>query len=116
MISEHRDKAWFAEKLASASRARPSLELRDFFASLKYAAVHEVLSAGLVDSDETRAHAERIITMIEAAKAIPAINEANLGAVAATADGRLDNASRLHSQTHLLTAMFRIAEDMGYEW
>lgn len=75
-----------------------------------------MIASGLKGPNPQQAHAERFSTMLEAAKFIPAINEANLGASALAAEGKEDGASRLHAQSHLLTAIHRIAEDMGYEW
>lgn len=95
---------------------KPRMELREFFVRVNYQQVAGILSAGLVDDDPGRAHAERIVTMQEVAQAIPAINQANLDALAAQIEGRHDVAARLHAQSHLLTALYRIAEDMGYEW
>src|SRR5262249_16339556 len=70
------------------ARAKPSLELRDFMASLTYSRISDFLRSGLVDPDETRAHEGRFATMLEAAQSIPAINEANLGAMAAESEGK----------------------------
>jgi hypothetical protein len=62
------------------------------------------------------AHKERFDTMIEAAKAIPAINEANIAAMQAEQAGNPEVATILRAQSHLLTAIYRIAQDAGYEW
>ena len=75
-----------------------------------------MLQSGLVDSDLERAHAARTVTILEASAAIPAIAEANAGAMALEAEGNEKGAAMLLGQSHLLTAIYRIAEDMGYEW
>jgi len=53
---------------------------------------------------------------MEAAKAIPAIHEANLGAANVEQAGNQESATILRAQSQLLTAIYRIAQDMGYEW
>ena len=95
------------EWLLRNTKPRPSLELREFFRRLNYktiAAVVEGIAAG-----DTR---ERVATILEASQAIPAITQANIGAMSTDEEG-----SRiLHQHTTLLTAIYRIAEEMGYEW
>ena len=95
---------------------KPKMELRDFFAKLSYKDVAEFLEAGLVHDRPDLAHKERFDTMVEAARAIPAINEANLGAVHEEGVANHEAATILRAQSHLLTAIYRIAQDMGYEW
>lgn len=110
------DKAGMAAWLQTVCRQRPSFELRDFMGVLSFKSIHEQISAGLADSDPGRAHQGRLATMQEAERAIPAITAANLGAVKADGDGDHAAAQILRSYSHLLTALHRIAEDMGYEW
>jgi death-on-curing protein len=95
---------------------KPSLELREFFAKLKYHTIAECLAAGLMHDNPNLAHQERFDTMMEAAKAIPAINEANIGAMQMKDKGESTPATILHAQSSLLAAIYRIAQDMGYEW
>ncbi len=116
MISLGQDEAWLTARVASVSRARPSWELRDFLRALTFEQIAESLGAGLTDADPHRAHQGRAASMIEAARAIPAINIANLGATAAEAAGDDRGASQLRAMSHLLRAMHANAEDMGYEW
>jgi death-on-curing protein len=92
-------------------RPRPSLELRDFFRHLNYhtlASVFGSISAGAIN--------ERTATMLEAALSIPAINEANLGALEAEGKNEDELARILRQHSMLLTAIYRIAEELGYEW
>jgi len=110
------DKPAFTTWARTQMHEEPRLELRDFFAALRYQSIAEFISAGLVHDDPERAHQERFDTMTEAAKAIPAINEANLGAVKAESEGNATAKAHLNAQSILLTAIYRIAEDMGYEW
>jgi death-on-curing protein len=114
--TKQQDKGGFAKWLEANSKARPSMELREFFTRLTYKQIAEMLNSGLIDSDAQRAHESRITTMMEAATAIPAIHEANLGAQSAKERGEEQSAVILLGQSHLLTALYRIAEDMGYEW
>jgi death-on-curing protein len=99
--------AWLQQNV----RERTSLELRDFFARLDYATLETIFSgiaAGLGP--------ERVATIVEAGTAIPAVTEANVGALAAEGSGDDESAQILRQHAMLLTAIYRIAEDMGYEW
>lgn len=105
------NKAKAAEWLESACRPRPSIELRNFFRNLNYQALASTfagVSAGSVE--------ERVATILEASRAIPGIAEANNGALHAEELGDTQSAAILRTQGQLLTALYRIAEDMGYEW
>lgn len=110
------DKPAFTDWARKHVREKPKMELREFFANLKYQTIAECLKAGLVHENPGLAHKERIDTMVEAAKSIPSINEANIGAAHAEASGDHEAATILRAQSHLLTAIYRIAQDMGYEW
>lgn len=91
--------------------ARPALELREFFARVDYnilAATFHALSAGPIE--------ERVVTIQEAEQAIPSITAANLGAMHAEESGNSQAGTILRQHSMLLTALYRIAEDMGYEW
>jgi len=110
------DKPQFSACAKRHMHEKPHIELRDFFSGLTYREIAEFMRAGLVHDNPTLAHQERIDTMTEAAKAIPSINEANLGAIKAEHQGNPNQAAILYGQSHLLTAIYRIAQDMGYEW
>ncbi len=112
-IAEGRlDKSGFEEWLVVHAKARPSVELRDFFEAMDYrklSTMFSAIAAGPVP--------ERVATILEAAEAIPAIHAANGGAISAESSGDAQAAMILHHHTMLLTALFRVAEvDMGYEW
>ena len=111
LITNRRDKLWLAEHLSRTARGRTSWELRDFFASLTYARLHEKVASALAGSQP-----ERAASMREAAIAIPCIQEALIGAVAANARGDLESAAILTQHAILLTSLVRMAEDMDYEW
>lgn len=106
LVENRMDKAAFAKWIEANSKARPSMELREFFSRLTYKQIAEMLNSGLIDSDAQRAHESRITTMVEAAMAIPAIHEANLGAQYARERGEVRSAVILHGQSHLLTALY----------
>ena len=110
------DKTTFTAWARTQMHEKPKMELRDFFARLKYQTVAEVLQAGLMHDDPNLAHKERFDTMVQAARAIPAIDEANLGAMRSSEAGDNESAKILLAQSHLLTAIYRIAQDAGYEW
>lgn len=92
-------------------RARVSFELRDFFQRLDYATLGTIFRG--IAAGKTP---EQVATILEAGNAIPAISHANIGAVAAEDSGDLASAQILRQHGMLLTAIYRIAEDMGYEW
>ena len=100
-----------ADWLRSNARARVSFELRDFFQRLDYATLGTVF--GAIAAGGTP---ERVATIIEAGHAIPAISQANIGAVAVEEGNDAASAQILRQHSMLLTAIYRIAEDMGYEW
>ena len=110
------DKATFTDWARKHIREKPKMELRDFFAKLKYSSIAECLEAGLVHDNPDLAQQERFDTIMEAASAIPAIHEANLGATGLEQQGDVAGASILRAQSQLLTAIYCIAQDLGYEW
>lgn len=110
------DKKAFTQWARKHMHEKPKMELRDFFAALKYEAIADCLHAGLLHDQPDLAHKERVDTIMEAAQAIPAINEANIGAMETEKAGDQEAATILRSQSQLLTAIYRIAQDMGYEW
>ncbi len=116
MIERHREKAWLATKLEESCRPRPSIEVRDFFSQLTFEQVKSFLDSGRSGTDAAQAHSERAQTMQEALRSIPAIQQAVLGAQAAANNGDQAAADRLYAMSYLMTAMYRLAEDMGYEW
>lgn len=111
LVTNKIDKGGFAAWLNAHCVARPSMELRDFLANLDYDRLHAHF-----EGMSGQSHQERIATMNEAASAIPSIDRANLAAMKWSQEGREDYAEILRSQSRMLTALFRLAEDMGYEW
>lgn len=99
--------AWLAE----VARPLPSIELRDFIRSLDYARVIAAFEAFGTESGEEGSRA-----MAGAAAVIPAVYQVTAGIRAAEAAGDARAAAILKQHAMLLTALWRIAEDMGYEW
>ena len=98
---------WLLENV----KERSSLELRDFFQHLNYTTLETIF--GGIAAGQTP---EQVATIIEAGHAIPAVSQANIGAVAAEIAGDVASAQILRQHSMLLTAIYRIAEEMGYEW
>lgn len=104
-------KEGLAAWLEQHAKARPTLELRDFARELGYKTLASTFAGIAVGTPE-----ERYATITEASRAIPAINEANIGALHAEEHGNTQAANILRQHAMLLTALFRVAEDAGYEW
>lgn len=98
---------WLLENV----RARSGLELRDFFQHLNYTTLRTVF--GAIAAGQTP---EKVATILEAGRAIPAVTQANVGALAAENVDDDASAQILRQHAMLLTAIYRIAEEMGYEW
>lgn len=112
MATDVMDKEKLAGWLAANTRPRPSLELRKFLGQLNYTQLADAFSA-IDASDRTP---EFIQTALEAGASIPAITEALIGAMDVEARGNEQSAFILRRHAMLLIALYRIAEDMGYEW
>jgi death on curing protein len=111
-VSTHlKSKDELADWLSCNVRPRATFELRDFFRRLDYRTLETVFS-GIAAGNSP----EQIATILEAGNGIPAISEANMGALAAEDSGDHPSAQVLRQHAMLLTAIYRIAEDMGYEW
>ncbi len=106
-----KSKQEIADWLLRNTRARVRLELRDFFHRLDYTTLATVF--GAIAAGKTP---EQVATIVEAGHGIPAISQANIGALAAEEGGDSASAKVLRQHAMLLTAIYRIAEDMGYEW
>jgi death on curing protein len=115
IIEAHRDKQWLSDKLSQNSRARSSMELRDFFASIDIARVHEFLAACTANLSSP-ATGELNQSAEEAAAHIPAVRDLFVASKAFYEGGNATAGANMGNQAMLLLALFRIAEDMGYEW
>lgn len=112
LIEQRRDKTWLIGRLSECSREKVSLELRDFLGSIDTARIHEFLAACTVDlrSGELNQSAE------EAATHIPAVRELFVASQAFYQTENAEAGANMGNQAMLLVALYRIAEDMGYEW
>lgn len=111
MIAEHRDKAWLAERLAGASRARPSLELRDFFHSLRTDLVDELMQIRQGHQPSELAESVR-----QAHDAMPILDDFLTHANIAKLAGNEADGTYWDGQRALLVALVRRAAALGYEW
>ncbi len=112
LIENRRDKNWLASRLVELSRPRPSFELRDFFASIDTSRVHDFL----VSSTVALNIGELDQSAQEAAAHIPAVRELFTAARHFYAEKNGAAGANLANQAMLLVALYRIAEDQGYEW
>lgn len=111
LITEHRDKAWLAERLQSSSRPRVSFELRDFFAWVNSSELRTWFASMPPGTD-----AELDATLAEAITAIPVIGSLLQAAKAADETGDQAVATRRRTMAMAYAAVFRLAENKGYEW
>ncbi|MGD9688294.1 MAG: type II toxin-antitoxin system death-on-curing family toxin [Phycisphaerales bacterium] len=111
LISGEVDKAGFAQWLKDRSRPRPSLELRDFFAQLRGTDMRSWLKAAGAQSQQ-----EIDATVAEAQEVIPLVRSLLAASIEAAQAGDEPSAARLKSQAMTLISIYRLAEDMGYDW
>lgn len=111
LIEQHRDKHWLAAKLAQTARARPSLEVRDFF-SMPGPSVH----FEQIDALGGSTREEMLATLQEAAGSMSVVPHLVERMEAATLTGDLEAGRIFAAKIHFLMSLYRIAEDMGYEW
>lgn len=94
------------------SRAMLALELREFLRNLNYAQLASMFRS--VSNERTPE--SRAASMIEAMEVIPCVTQAAVGAMEAEMGGDHASAAVLRQHAILLTAIYRLAEDKGYEW
>ncbi|MBX3406156.1 MAG: type II toxin-antitoxin system death-on-curing family toxin [Phycisphaeraceae bacterium] len=111
MIAEHRDKVWLTEKLVAASRARPSLELRDFFYLLRTDLVDELMQIRQGHRPSELAESVR-----QAHDAMPILDDYLTHASMAKLVGNEADATYWDGQRALLVALVRRAAALGYDW
>jgi hypothetical protein len=92
------------------------MELREFFARLTYRQISEFAGAEDAHGDPRRAAQERMDNIKEAAIAMPAVEEAYKAVLHAQRAANDEATAFLKGQCHLLGAIYRIAQDMGYQW
>lgn len=106
------DKAELARWFESACRPRPSFELRDFFAMLDVDRLSDTIEAAAA----TERVSELEASLEEAGGAMPLIAVFREGAAQARAEGNEELARHLDMDAAMFASLYRIAEDMGYEW
>jgi death on curing protein len=111
LIEQRRDKAWLATEVEKHSRPRPSMELRDFFAMFSPGEEHLLLDAYMAGT-----RSERMASADEAARAIPVIRHHLNRMDALGQEGKPDQGRILAARVSVLVSIYRLAEDMGYEW
>ena len=107
------DKAGFAAWVESHARARPHIELRAFFASLTLAQIEAYIES---TNRSPSPGSEYVSTAQAAMTAIPAL--AGLEDLKFQAIGEKNEqvADCIQGMMTSLMAVYRVAEDMGYEW
>jgi death on curing protein len=111
LIEERRDKSWLADELERWCRALPSMELRDFFASLSPETMEQVVQ-GMRDGRLP----ELAASVDEAAIIMPLIPALIQRMNYHEARGEKEQSLAAGMNLNLLLMLFRVAEDMGYEW
>ena len=106
------DKNGLIDWVSANSRPRPSLELRDFFNTLSPTDVHNMATRVIASGRESEAQA----TMDETFQAIEVARAFNEAAHQAKTSGDDNAYISYNAMTVLLVAIYRLAEDMGYEW
>jgi hypothetical protein len=111
MIESHRDKAWLADRLMNLCKPRSSFELRDLFAVLDHGEHYAHIVAFNQGSAE-----EKQASVTEAGRVMPVLPHLYLRAQHCDETNNREAASIFFAQVALLVAIYRIAEDLGYEW
>lgn len=113
IVEGHLDKSELANWLRENCAARPSMELRDFFAALT--PLHLAQWATPASSDE-ESRRQFEASFLEAMRHFPLLRELQAERIAADKEGRKEEGHAHQGVMVFLTALYRIAEDMGYEW
>lgn len=100
-----------ARWLQAHTRRRSSIELRDLFAGFRLSDLGERAGAFRRGTQQ-----ELVASIFEAGVPIPAALEASVAADKALKAGEHETAAVLGAQAVTLAAIFRYAEDRGYEW
>ena len=109
------DKLAFTDWARKQMHEKPKMELRDFFEKVDGEKIIQVMEA-IASSSGPTAGNEINRTWEEAMAAIPAIAMLEHLAKQARAKGNEQAAMYWYDRLYVLIALYRIAEDMGYEW
>lgn len=111
MIERRRDKVWLSEQLVRRSRARVSMELRDFFALAspdRFVATIRGLNAG--------SRSELEASGLEALDLIPVLRVLEQWKHQYREQGREQEELATAYAQAVVISLFRMAEDLGYQW
>lgn len=111
LVADELDKMSFADWLADHCKPRPSMELRDFFALFTKESDSEYVTASNAGGE-----AELLASCEEAAQAIPVIRYLMEQAMQHQGKEDLFISTVMASRAMALVSIYRIAEDMGYDW
>lgn len=111
LVEGRLDKTTFAERLERHCRARPTLELRDFFQAITPDAEFAHIEAFSASTPS-----EATATIREEEPAIPILAHYRDRFDDLTRKGDHPSAQLFMVRSSVLVALYRLAEDMGYEW
>lgn len=112
LVEGRLSKANFATWLQEHCRQRPMMELRDFFQAVDLEQIAAMLSGFLASPDTS----ERRATVEDAAVAVPLVSSLRRLSGVESSKGNAIGAENAAYAAMLLVCLYRIAEDMGYEW
>ena len=110
LIAGSMDKASFSSWLAANCRVRPSMEVRDLFQALPLASL--VRAAQRLGPEFSARTEEVQATCLEAEQAMPFLGEIADAYEQGSPEGQFV-ATEIYK---IFVALYRAAEDMGYEW
>lgn len=115
LVTDQIDKQEFAAWLETHCRIRPAFELRDYFGEISLASILEAASKFQFDAGNTPA--ELIATLAEAEPSMPVVADLQ-ELISPFSEGESIDPSKsvLIRDLKTFLALYRIAEDMGYEW
>lgn len=115
LATKNQTKRGLVEWFEANSKSRPSLELRIFFAQVSWQEFYAAFSA--IAPDSPGATQTQVVSTLDECRAhVPAAD--GLAAALLASQQRGDEQGRITALAALktLAALYRIAEDMGYEW
>jgi death on curing protein len=112
LIEQGRDKLWLAQQLESCCCPLPAVELRQFFQDVTLAEFAATIRSLGLTSDRR----EMLATLDEAAVASSLIRELQTLALARLEQNDVEGFKSVLQDALPLVALFRLAENAGYEW
>lgn len=114
LVEGRMNKDSYAEWLQANSRPRASMELRDFFAAIEIESLLEYTSSIL--ADEATLPTQFTASVQEATESMPVLAKMHEGLLMARQAKDVQQLQRCFAQSLVFVALFRLAQDMGYEW